>query len=467
MEWNESNVRDFVEKIKTKDIVPIIGPGVFKVLDNNEVKEYALQEYIVRKVLKNVYGKYGLSIIEPSDDNIQQLCDGYRGMSKLARMLGVYRKNLNREVIEIYDSPDFQSNIVLDKEVKDFLLRGQFPLIITTCGFIQLELLLPKYKSIVYQLGSTEDQRLPNDLVKNPSIFHIFGIIKRNKKGVITEKEFLNFLSHIKDSKTCPLVGEDKRGLDEYLSDNNDEKYLLTIGCEIPDWTFRFLLSSLKKDSYGELLSGGQYDDTFYGGSFMPEKDEDLVFFLDDIGYCSDTELNGFLKNVNGELPPPTEKPKVFLSVNSDEYHTYGDKLKDKLQVDYDVWFFPDDGKKRYWASIKKALSECQYFIPLITNQSIVKLGIKSKAPEPDKEVGVITEYRMALEEMKSRSSGELFSIPYVIETNVEVLKGKLEEESCPNKDLFPLFFPGNEALPSISIEDFSVDILNNYIKQA
>ena len=40
-------------------------------------------------------------------------------------------------------------------------------------------------------------------------------------------------------------------------------------------------------------------------------------------------------------------------------------------------------------------------------------------------------------------------------------------EYSCSNNDLFPLFFPGNELIKDISIENFSVEVLNDYLKNA
>lgn len=465
--WNESLINDFVDKVNSGDIVPIIGPNAYTVQGYNSV-----QEYIVKRLFENLYKKYQITPILLTDEIIKPLCEGFHGMTKVAKMLEKHKIDIYVEIREMYKDESFLTNIELKKNVKQFLQSGNFPLIITTCNFFRLESILPKYKEnvIVYQLGQGANQRIPMNLTKRPCIFHIFGVVQRNKKAVITESHFLNYLSHIKDSNTEPRMSTDDPndnniiGLKDYLSDEEQEKYLLSIGCDIPNWTFRFLLASLKVRG-GELLSGNSYENSFSGGALFSSGDEQLIDFLTEIGYFSDDKIEIFLEFINPKLSPQ-KLPKLFLSVNSEDYKKYGDALKEKLESNYDVWYFPNDGKKRYWRSIKKGLAECQYFMPVVTNTTIEKLCEPREEPEEDKEIGLITELHMALEEMQTREEG-VFSIPFVLETSVKILKQTLLRNECPNKDLFKLFFPGNELLSPICLDNFSVEKLNNYLKNA
>lgn len=465
--WNDSLIGDFVDYVNAGDIVPIIGSGAY------EVQGYgSVQEYLVKKLFESLCQKYQILPKQLTGDTIESLCEGYHGMSKAAKILKGINKDLKAEIKGLYKDESFMSKIILKKRVRQFLDSGNFPLIITTCNFLRLQSILPKYKEnvIAYQLGQGANQRIPMNLTKRPSIFHIFGFIQRNTKAVITESDFLNYLSHIKDSKTEPCMSTDNPddntiiGLKDYLSDEEREKYLLSIGCDIPDWTFRFLLSSLKVRG-GELLCGNEYDNTFSGGALFSKEDEQLKDFLTEIGYFSDDRIEEFLNYVNPKLSPQ-KRPKIFLSVNSEDYKKYGDIVKERLEKDFDVWYFPDDGKKRYWESIKLGLEECDLFMHIVTFNTIDKLYEPREKPVPDKEIGLITELHMALEEMKSRGK-RLFSIPYILETSDDRLKKTLENDSCSNKDLFPLFFPGNELIKDISIENFSVEVLNDYLKNA
>ena len=81
-------------------------------------------------------------------------------------------------------------------------------------------------------------------------------------------KDFLRYLHCIQDTNTKP----------DYLKKYLENKYILSLGCEIPDWTFRFLLYSLKeKEGRLEGISG---EDMFDGGALSKVMDDNLYSFL-------------------------------------------------------------------------------------------------------------------------------------------------------------------------------------------
>ena len=452
--WSKEVVDDIIEKICENKIVPLIGSGVYYIKEGKSEK--TVQEYVAEKLLENE--KIPLML---DDSNKGKYTCGYRGMTKIERLYKNSKLTLYKYIRDIYKSEDFLMKLRLKPEVKNFLEKGNFPLILTTCNFRYLESVIPKYNRedgvIAYQMARNKDQDIPMDVCSNPTIFHLFGVVQRSIKAVITEAEFLKYLHCIQDT------GKSPEHLKDYLTNKDDERYILSLGCDIPNWTFRFLLYSLKEQD-GELKGNGM-DDSFEGGVFMESLDEELEDFLSDIGYLSDDEIDSFLHNVNKKLVPQ-KKPSIFLSVNSEEYDTIGESIKRKLDNSFDVWFYKDQGKSRYWKSIKEGIESSDYFMPVTTSTSIEKMLIDSPLGEegPDKEIGLITELRLALDKKRQLDDSRIYCIPYLVGININLLKTTLMKGGC--NDLWNLFYGDDSTVNAITtpIESFAADEVLNKI---
>lgn len=136
--WSTSLIRDIVDSIQDPEgnrIIPIIGQGVYQVNENG--KEYSIQQFIIKTVLENE--KIPL---EPTDSNIEEYSNGYRGMTELSKLCSNNGLTLHRQIKEILCNKFNISKISMDPDVLTFLERGDFPLILTTCNFRWLENIL-------------------------------------------------------------------------------------------------------------------------------------------------------------------------------------------------------------------------------------------------------------------------------------------------------------------------------------
>lgn len=447
--WTDKLIDDIVRKLIDSEhmIVPIIGTGVYHVVEKE--KEYSVQEFIIKKVLEDEDCP-----LDCSDENIKQFSKGYRGMTQLSRQCG---KSFTRLVKDVLLNEQNLSKIEIDPDVLLFLEQGHFPLILTTCNFRLLERFIKydakEYDTLPYRKGKDQDIEMNDKKLLPPTIFHLFGFAGSNENVVYTEDDFLCYLHYLQDTNSRPA------NLKNYLED----RYILSLGCDIPDWTFRFLLYSLKEK--GGALVGQGDDKTFDGGVLSEKLDDELANFLSDISYYSDKDLNAFLKDINNRLSSD-EKPYIFLSVNSEDYVKYGKKIMSILERKFRVWFFENDGGPQYWKKIEEGIEKCDYFMPVTTSFSLEKFDNESSInTQKDNSPGIVTELRLALEHKNMIKGNQIYCIPYIPRDIMsrEYFKNRLKKGYC--SDLWPLFF-SDEGTQHITtpLEDLTAEEVWNYI---
>lgn len=443
--WSEDLIEDIIENIHNRAIVPIIGDDAYYIKES----EFSIQHFILDRVLKrkNLDNTY----------KAEDYQDGIKGYTRLSsRLLKDYNLILKKLIIQEFTKTDIKSRIRVRDDVKCFLNRGDFPLIISTSIYTILsEELAKEYNVVLYQKEqkSSQDISLSDDDIPERTIYNIFGNLATNIECVFTENDFLSYLHCLHDTNTYPKT------LKHYLLSH----YVLMLGCDIPDWTFRFLLYSLKAN-HGELKpkegTGGL--NSFVGGSISKKINEELEMFLSDISYLSSRKVSDFLRDVNRHLHP-VNRPKLFLSCSHDDYEDVLD-LKKKLSEKFDVWFCPEQTEERcgdkYWLKIRQGLMEADYFMPYVTDKLCFKLSdmdgiVDTTEPFQDssKELGIVTEWKLALQYKCSTRT-----FPYIL-SNFDAFKRLLENKFVP---LRRLFFPENGAQAiTKKVKDFnpSIDI--------
>ena len=318
--WSSALIEDIVFKIKGGCIVPIIGPGVYYI----EGENCGIQQFIVRELLRrNIPSKADDADID------NYVSGGFKGMTRLSRLFEQNNLELRTSLRALFYDESVMSRIKMNNQVLDFLQKGRFPLVLTTCYYKVLDSMITcdgnNYKVAAYrkEQRSVQDIQLSDadDTLTSPTIFHLFGLLdSTSKEYVVTENDFLSFLHCIQDTNHYP------KRLKQYL----ENRFLLTLGCEIPDWTFRFLLYSLKEKN-GELQKAKGAVNNFEGGAVTKAMNDDLDEFLSDIKYFSNNKVDDFLEDINSLLAP-VQLPTIFLSMVHEEYESLGKKIKDALK---------------------------------------------------------------------------------------------------------------------------------------
>ena len=232
----------------------------------------------------------------------------------------------------------------------------------------------------------------------------------------------LQYLHHLHDTNSRP------QRLLEYI---NNQRYILALGCDIPDWTLRFLLYSFVSDiNKREGIA-------FNGGVIDTKADANLEEFLLNIDYYyEDVNQKRFITGVNSKLSPEKARTKIFISVLSNDVKE-GSMFRDYivneivniLKDKYDVWFCSDKLRglagEPYWTEIRKGLKECDYFMPIITYRLLKQFkGDISIDPQPDNEPGIITEWKYALNSwITEHDFKDDFVRPVKIDLDVEDIK--------------------------------------------
>ncbi len=398
----ETLIDDTINKIMTGQIIPLIGDDVFLIKDENGT-EYKINDYVTLRLIERS------GIAEDIQPIYEKARKGFKGMTYLKNMFNKEFLNLDNEIRKLYREENIVERAYLTKEVHEFLTRRKFPLIITTSYSNILENKLGgKYKSAYYMkqktsLGSRSvlqdvgevNSADEHNRLKERTIYHILGNISQGYECALTDNDFLQYLHHLHDTNSRP---------DRLLEYINERRFILALGCDIPDWTLRFLLYSFiteirKKETVA-----------FNGGVIDTKKDENLEEFLLNIDYYyEDVNQKMFISRINEKLPPEEKPAKIFISVLSDDIieennHRYNieQKIVETLKKNHDVWYCPHEttglSGEHYWNKIRQGLKECDYFMPIITHRVLKEFSKNiSVEPQPDKERGIITEWKYAL----------------------------------------------------------------------
>lgn len=466
---------DVVEKLMRGQIIPVIGDDVFFIKDNNEI-EYRLNDFIVEKLVDTICKTQGSNKIYDRYPYIKS-CHVFKSLTLIKRELENMGYNMSIILQKLYKEYEIVQRAYVSNEVLEFLTKRPFPLIITTSFSNILEHILEKYngkyskyKSVYYikerRSNNSNSRIISQDIgeideldefnrLQSPTIYHLFGSLSNGLGCVITENDFLQYLHCLHDTNSRP------KNLIDYINSN---RHILTIGCNIPDWSLRFLLSSFKTD--GDVMSRNERW-SFNGGVVSNKQDEELAGFLENIDYFYDAPdtTEGEIRNIRfisdiNNLIAPEQRISVFVSVYSeDSKNTYIrpiiSEIISELKKRYDVWFCEEQlsgvSAEQYWKKIRDGLAQCQYFIPIISYNvvSFIQNNLNQNLSinaQPDKEQGFITEWKYAIETWKTiHNNKERYSHPISL-VNFNAIQSCFypKEESEIINHLRQLFFNDN-----------------------
>lgn len=441
-----------IDDIKCGQIIPIIGDEVLYVVSESG-DTTSLQNHILQEL----------------NTQCQQAVQEYsfKNMAIFERLLN--RKAFIRKIKKITDN----QKIEIDPRVLQFLRNGEFPLIITTTYTDALERVLPDYKSIDYSCEKTQDigeisYNDKNKRLTEKTIFHLFGRIDDGGVPcVVTEDDFLKYLHGLSDTNTSP------QKLREYIQNKGlDRREIFALGCNIPDWVFRFLLYSMVKE---DLFVNK--DMSLKGGIIDSANDDNLAAFLENIAYYYGNDVLGFIEEINSSLRPSL-RHSIFVSVFSEDLRSpvHGKQIQeiiDKLKTKYDVWFCGDRlqgyAGEAYWQEIQKGLKECEFFLPIITDKVLNLISSVSGAePTDDRgDQGIINEWKYALKAWKEyHSYPKPYALPYRFDVGIDRMKKAFDIPGNPGVDALCQLVFGPNKIGAQSVESVGEIDLERLLKQ-
>lgn len=360
-------IKDMVEKKNT--IVPIIGDDTIIYKENENSTEVPFQEFIVGEFQK----KY--SHIHIDEDVLSSMKGrGYYGLSLLSQYYNEGGRFLD-DFMEIVKNNE--SHILLREEVYNFLIIFNFPIIITTICFDiierQLKGQVEDYKSIWYRLNKD------NRALQTRCVYHILGQAKDGTQWVYDEDLLLTFLlSHNND-----VYGAS--GLTNFLKEN--EKKLFVLGCNLPNWLFRFLWqptqtsrNSSLKTTQGYWIHKDKPEDSFE--NFLKKKNFSSDEQVKDILIEATKRLQEVLKydaEQRSSLIETEEQFDVFISYASEDRQIATCIFEKLKNMNVKAWF-DDRGEGEiksgdpYWQKIKKGIKHSTHFMPIITGNWMQKV---------------------------------------------------------------------------------------------
>ena len=427
-------ISDMVKKRGT--IVPIIGDDTIVYREKNSGEEIPFQEFILQEFQK----KY--PHVEVNDADVVSMRErGYYGLSLMSQY---YERRFLDDFMDFVN--DNRSCIKLKDEVLDFLVTFNFPIIITTVCFDiieqQLKGKIEDYKSIWYRLNK-ENSTLPARCV-----YHIFGQAKDGSKWVSDEDLLLSFLlSHNHNDYGA-------RGLTDYLKEN--EKKLLALGCNLPNWLFRFLWQPTQAGRMGSMK-------TTQGYWINKEKPEDsFENFLKKKNFSADEQVKEILEDatklLQEELLCEAEERRaendakehfdVFISYASEDRQVATVIFEALRNMNVKAWF-DDRGKGEitpgspYWEKIQNGIQHSAHYMPIITGKWMEKMTSTSSLKEETLMVkDWLAECRKNDSPVQLKSN---YSIPVIVDgseyNEVEITNGYIEQFGSMNVLPKTLFF--------------------------
>lgn len=430
--------------IEMKDaIIPVLGEDIC-FISSKEGEQISLNEYLLNCFI-NEYGDKQIT-----DEDKRVIIEGdYYGLSKLERFFSSDFEADYRRYIKFARKNGW---IKIDETINNFLSTFKFPLIITTICFDYVEELIT---SLNYQ-ATAYDPKGNNSHTINPitpTVYHIFGEISDGGSWVYDESKLLEFLHALHDKDTSA------ENIKEYIRNKNSR--LLAIGCNLPDWLFRFLWYPLKNKE-GDYKRRKGY---WINSRNMPES---FIDFLDNINFYSTQEVNNILSLAVDKYQREMQAVESddsdvvydgFISYASEDF-TIAEKIFKLLTArGYKIWF-DKAGKGKiepgseYMKKVAAGVGMAKHYIPIITGNFLTK--VCNSGSNLKKELDIVKEHIKQLPALPDR-----YSIPIIIEHSIyndESITSTLVEGMASYSLLpKPLFWQINMA--SFSSTDNGIDI--------
>lgn len=254
-------------------------------------------------------------------------------------------------------------NRIVAPDIERLLSIGKFKIVLTTAiTDIAHEIMTKQFRdirveSLKYEVGSTTPDIPPHYTV--PYFYQMFGNISPiDYKFVLTEDDLLNFMH-------CWL---DKNRHPENIANQLYDKYLLAIGCNYPNWLFRFFFNSFKGSHPAKGKLGLVADSVL---------NDSLVRFLSRKKMDSHQDAGRFIDELierwDRRSESKTESREIFISYASEDYEKAAIIAGLFEASGRRVWFDKRSltAGEEYELSIRSHIENCDGFIPILSRNTV------------------------------------------------------------------------------------------------
>ena len=378
---SERNWELLLEAIDNRRVVPIIGDEFFYIIENGQ--EISVNDFLIGKLSEKFNAKGEYIDFSSISDAIE-----------LENFINYKIRYINAQTDIYYEISNLLATqkIHVRDSLKQLLRLNSFPLILTTSFIPKLDILLSnegcEYVSMAYEKSADSDIKPTMIHGEKPVIYHLFGSCSKIKKSfMVTEEDLLEYMHLWHEPDARPPF------LTKYLSN----KFLMVLGCNYPNWLFRFFWHSIRNfslmpqpDHNSEIMEVMQaivsIDKT--------KEDADLERFLarihTSVYKCSESfidELTSHWNEAYGNkhltpgdaILPESQNSKdtgsidVFISYASEDREAASQIANMLKELGGNVWF--DDHElvlsEKYEAEITTAISKAKRFMPIISNTTM------------------------------------------------------------------------------------------------
>ena len=378
---SERNWELLLEAIDGKRVIPIIGDDFFYLVEDGE--EITVTDYLVSRLSQ----KFNVKDSSPDFSAIADAIELENFMNKKIRFVNM-QTDIYYEINQL-----LQSKTILVKESLHKLLSlNKFPLILTTSFIPGLELLLSQNGceclSLSYDKSADSDLNVSVNNASGVLIYYLFGRCSKIKKSyMVTEEDLLEYMHlwHEQDARPPKLT--------KYLAN----KFLMVLGCNYPNWLFRFFWHSIRNFS---LTPSDQTDRIMEMMQAIVsvdkvKEDADLHRFLSRIHTSIYSNSGDFIdeladhwdsyskeKSVDDSSdesrPVQTDESDdidVFISYANEDKETARHLSEILTRLGANVWF--DDRElilsEKYEAEIRSAIARAKRFMPVLSATTLIE----------------------------------------------------------------------------------------------
>ena len=373
----ERNWELLLEAIDNKRVVPIIGDEFFYIIDNGQ--EISVNDFLIKKLNE----KFRVKSDHVDFSSISDAIELENFMNYKIRYINA-QTDIYYEIHQLLQTQE----IHVHDSLKQLLRLNRFPLILTTSFIPRLDTLLEqegcRYVSLSYDRTSDSDIKPTMIHGEKPVIYHLFGNCSKIKKSyMVTEEDLLEYMHLWHEADARPPY------LTKYLSN----KFLMVLGCNYPNWLFRFFWHSIRNFS---LMPQPDHDDKIMEvmqaivSVDKVKDDADLERFLSRIHtsvyQCSEefireltSHWNGYASSApdtedrNEELKSANEGIDVFISYASEDREDARNLAETLRSLGATVWF--DEREltlsDKYEDEIKEAINKAKRFMPVLSRTTM------------------------------------------------------------------------------------------------